>query len=95
MVCEVSKRTERRSVLVRSHWSHALLALLLVGTAVGCGTAWPWRAQPPAEAVLHDTWIRPADGMVQAYVPAGEFLMGLDEQDLAYALDLCAKFNPG
>ncbi len=33
-------------------------------------------ARPQADATLGDTWVRPADGMVMVYVPAGEFLMG-------------------
>jgi hypothetical protein len=91
-----SERIDRRSVvLLRSGWHRAALVLLLVGTAAACGMAWPWRAHPPAEAVLRDTWVRPVDGMPMLYVPAGEFLMGLDEQDLGYVLDVCAQFNPG
>jgi hypothetical protein len=89
------KRAERRSVLLRSGWCRVALALLLVGTAVACGMAWYWRAPPPAQAALHDTWVRRVDGMAMVYVPAGDFMMGLDEQDLAYVLDLCAQFNPG
>jgi serine/threonine-protein kinase len=38
-------------------------------------------ARPPAEANIGDTWMRPADGMVMVYVPAGEFLMGLSDAD--------------
>lgn len=30
-------------------------------------------------ASLHDTWTRPADGMVMVYVPGGEFEMGSTE----------------
>lgn len=36
---------------------------------------------PPANAVLGDTWIRPADDMVMVYVPSGTFLMGSDSSD--------------
>jgi formylglycine-generating enzyme required for sulfatase activity len=35
---------------------------------------------PPLTAVLGDTWVRPADGSVMVYVPAGEFEMGSDNQ---------------
>ncbi len=35
--------------------------------------------QPPAQAALGETWLRPADGMVMVYVPAGTFVMGIDE----------------
>ena len=35
----------------------------------------------PGGASLGDTWIRPADGMVMVYVPAGEFHMGSTEGD--------------
>ena len=36
---------------------------------------------PPADTSLGDTWVRPADGMVMVYVPAGEFEMGSTEGD--------------
>ncbi|RMD96907.1 MAG: TIR domain-containing protein [Bacteroidetes bacterium] len=36
---------------------------------------------PPPNAVLHDTWTRPADGMVMVYVPGGTFMMGSDDSD--------------
>jgi len=36
-----------------------------------------------------DTWIRPMDGMVMVFVPAGSFQMGSSEQELAFAYDLC------
>ena len=33
-------------------------------------------SEPPALPSLGDTWRSPADGMLLAYIPAGEFLMG-------------------
>jgi formylglycine-generating enzyme required for sulfatase activity len=48
---------------------------LLVGLA-GCGPGLFSVRRSPAAASLHDTWIRPADGMMMVYVPAGEFEMG-------------------
>jgi len=36
---------------------------------------------PLASASLHETWSRPADGMLMVYVPGGTFLMGSDESD--------------
>jgi len=35
----------------------------------------------PLEASLGDTWLRPADDMVLVYVPGGDFLMGVAEDD--------------
>ncbi len=34
---------------------------------------------PPFASQPAETWVRPADGMVMAYIPAGEFIMGSDE----------------
>jgi serine/threonine-protein kinase len=31
---------------------------------------------PPPNAGLHDTWLRPTDGMVMVFVPEGTFMMG-------------------
>jgi formylglycine-generating enzyme required for sulfatase activity len=42
---------------------------------------------PPSEAVLEDTWLRPADGMVMVYVPAGRFNMGSVESEPCAHLD--------
>jgi formylglycine-generating enzyme required for sulfatase activity len=39
-----------------------------------------------------DTRIRPADGMVMVYVPAGKFEMGSDDKEVDYALQLCNKY---
>ncbi len=41
----------------------------------------PPSGQPPVTASLHDTWVRPADGMTMVYVPGGTFQMGSDESD--------------
>jgi len=50
--------------------------------AVETATPEPYTgARPPAEASIGDTWTRPTDGMVMAYVPAGEFLMGSSDAD--------------
>ena len=34
---------------------------------------------PPASAELGDTWMRPMDGLVMSYIPAGEFQMGSED----------------
>ena len=43
--------------------------------------------------VLGDTQMREADGMAMVYVPAGEFAMGSDDDDAAYALELCEQYD--
>jgi serine/threonine-protein kinase len=49
---------------------------------------------PPKGGIwlLIDTWTRPSDGMVMAYVPGGEFEMGSDDNELDYALRLCNEY---
>jgi formylglycine-generating enzyme required for sulfatase activity len=47
----------------------------------------------PFSPSLGDAWIRPADGMVMVYVPAGEFEMGSDDDDVDYALQLCNEYR--
>ena len=42
--------------------------------------------------ILGDAWTRPIDGMVMVYVPAGEFEMGSDDDDVDYALQLCNEY---
>ena len=48
---------------------------------------------PPASAALGDTWTRPTDGAAMVYVPAGEFKMGSDDQEFAYAIQLCKQYS--
>ena len=50
-------------------------------TATPRPTETPTLVGPPAEANVGDTWMRPTDGMVMVYVPAGEFLMGSSDAD--------------
>jgi formylglycine-generating enzyme required for sulfatase activity len=50
----------------------------------------PTRAPTPSPG---DTWIRPVDQMVMVYVPAGEFEMGSDDQDVDQALQLCNEYR--
>ena len=51
-------------------------------------------AEPmPATPNAVDTWIRPADGMVMVYVPAGEFMMGSTDDELDVALELCNEYR--
>jgi serine/threonine-protein kinase len=42
---------------------------------------------PPVQAVLGDSWTRPADGMVMVYVPAGSFLMGSSQESDPFAAE--------
>ena len=41
---------------------------------------------------IGSTWMRPQDGMMMVYVPAGEFTMGIDADD---ALVICEKYLDG
>ncbi len=64
------------------------ISILVAGLVASCAgpmvmptpteelTREPTPQVPPANASLGDTWIRPADGAVIVYVPAGEFLYG-------------------
>ncbi|MBN1484053.1 MAG: formylglycine-generating enzyme family protein [Chloroflexia bacterium] len=61
-----------------------LLGLALLLALTGCRLA-----DPPARAILGDTWTRPEDDMVTVYVPAGEFTMGSTDAQIEAALELC------
>jgi formylglycine-generating enzyme required for sulfatase activity len=41
---------------------------------------------------LGDTWVRPVDDMVMLFVPAGELGMGIDDEMLKEAKQLCKDF---
>jgi formylglycine-generating enzyme required for sulfatase activity len=43
--------------------------------------------------IAGDTQIRPKDGMVMVYVPAGEFVMGSNEDEVDFALQQCKKYG--
>ena len=61
------------------------------------GTPTAWQADLPTTempiSLLGDTKVRLMDGMVMVYVPAGEFEMGSDEEEVEYALGLCWKYD--
>ena len=46
---------------------------------------------PPPNAQLGDEWVRPTDGMVMVFVPAGTFMMGSTEQEINDALAVCVQ----
>jgi formylglycine-generating enzyme required for sulfatase activity len=52
----------------------------------------PHRATPTPAHRLGDTWTRPADGMTMVYVPAAEFEMGSDDDEVDHALQLCKEY---
>jgi formylglycine-generating enzyme required for sulfatase activity len=83
-------------------WVLALIVLVLTLLTPACGeivlptpepTETPAPVRRPAEADAGDTWTRPTDGMVMVYVPAGEFEMGSDDQDVDRALQLCNEYR--
>jgi len=43
---------------------------------------------------LGSTQISPVDGMVQIYIPEGEFLMGITEDDLERLVQICQECDP-
>ena len=43
--------------------------------------------------ILADTLIRPIDGMEMMYVPAGEFVMGSDDEEVDFALQQCEAYG--
>jgi formylglycine-generating enzyme required for sulfatase activity len=51
------------------------------------------KPQPPPSASLHDTWIRPADGMEMVYVPGGTFQMGSTNAEINAAFEQCEQDN--
>ncbi|MES0360571.1 MAG: formylglycine-generating enzyme family protein [Anaerolineales bacterium] len=82
--------------------------IMLSILAVGCGTtgentepaptmtvfpsAVPTET-PLAVSIIGDTQIRPSDGMVMVYVPAGEFVMGSSEEEVDFALQQCRDYG--
>ena len=47
----------------------------------------------PSDASLGDTWIRPTDGVVMVYVPAGQSEMGSSDSQVDDALRLCDEYR--
>ena len=45
---------------------------------------------PPS---LGDTWLRPGDGAMMVYVPAGEFEMGNDDDGVEDAFQMCMRYR--
>jgi formylglycine-generating enzyme required for sulfatase activity len=86
-VGQLARFTQPRLVMVA--------AIVLIVIALIAGTLL-LRTETPTEETAKEltlepgaTRIRPADGMVMVYVPAGEFEMGSDDDELDYALELC------
>jgi formylglycine-generating enzyme required for sulfatase activity/nucleotide-binding universal stress UspA family protein len=52
----------------------------------------PTPTPEPSVFSAGDTWIRPADGMVMVYVPAGEFEMGSTDEEVDHVLELCSEY---
>ena len=48
---------------------------------------------PPPNAQLGDEWVRPKDGMVMVFVPAGTFMMGSTKQEIDDAFALCVQIH--
>ena len=67
------------------------LGVAMIGVALWMGPG-AGSAVPPRRSALGDRWIRPADGMVMVYVPAGEFEMGSTDSDVDAALALCNQY---
>jgi Tol biopolymer transport system component len=58
--------------------------------------AWRLAMESAKDSQAHavgDTWIRPADGMTMVYVPAGQFEMGSNDDDVGYAMQLCNEYR--
>jgi formylglycine-generating enzyme required for sulfatase activity len=47
---------------------------------------------PQPTAAKGDTQVRSINGMVMVYVPAGEFGMGSDEDEIVEAFQLCREY---
>ena len=63
--------SEEDSTMCKTMWSLIVLFVLVMTSALGA--AIPASADTPTPI---ETAVRPADGMVMVYVPAGPFLMG-------------------
>ena len=61
----------------------------LIGTPATPGNTTPGAAAPPRTANSGDKWQSPADGMTLVYVPAGSFLMGSTDAQIAQVLQMC------
>ena len=48
---------------------------------------------PPTDPALGDAWVRPTDGAVMVYVPAGAFQMGSSEAEIDDLLTRCDKLS--
>ena len=71
-------------------------ALLLTGCAGAEATTMPVPPHvdpmtPPAQALIGDTWNRPADGMAMVHVLRGSFSMGSSAEEINAALDMCQR----
>jgi len=55
-------------------------------------TATPTDTPIPTRAHTPTTRLREKDGMVEVYVPAGEFEMGSSDEEVDYALQLCNEY---
>jgi formylglycine-generating enzyme required for sulfatase activity len=72
-------------------WS---LAAAVVTVLVGaCAAPTLPSVSPTATPALGDAWTRPADGMAMVYVPAGQFEMGSDRDQVQYARQLCRAYG--
>jgi WD40 repeat protein/formylglycine-generating enzyme required for sulfatase activity len=69
------------------HWSSTHIS---TPTPMPIPTEMPTPTETPWEPIAGDTWIRPADGMVMVYIPAGEFLMGDDRSGAKHTVYLDA-----